>query len=1742
QSDNAKAQQHHESVAETRRLSTQDHCSGTDDGDTMDIDSKSQLTEKTLLPSPLDARDSDGSDNNDDDDNDSTGSGDDQQTEDAPNTSLDTLTGIFGGRGSFNTEMLGFGFGHMSGIGNASQLRSLVAALKQIDDSTAQFVPLQELVELLAISTEDTFISINVSELVQVLVNILRGSDCNANGSPDSILLACRCLSNLLEALPLSGSIMCRHGAIEALCSKLFEIEYIDLAEQALLTLEHLSASFPDKICEAGGMSACLTFLDFFPTSVQRSALTCATNCAKSVTSTHFSQAKDTLQVLERTMFSDEQSIASLSCTALLYLTHAFRSSSDMIDELIPERLLKSIIEGANRDGTSFAAATCTTHLRILAIVLHSSSTRSIQALDSGIIHMLKSVVAHELMISESTSAPAAGQQLTNISEQAWCALHLMVTLLPQLPVDQQSFSQAEKIISRDPEHCDENLYAFDVQLRRLAATITRPAIMEQLQELFVPLAIRVFTATVDTVARYRLLQTVLTIVFIVDAESLRATLDNVRLVPFIANTMSAVDSPILLGIAMLIVRIVLGKLPGIFEADFIREGIAESLESLASSARATLEQMDNILPEDEASGDKHTDEGSDADSNKYSSSEPASSADEQHHDPHSIISGFNMVCVQLSTASRSVLITKLQKFASISSGSNNGGGQGTVSKKHRALLKWTLSQAQELYDALSESDSRTQHRSGDDVLSRLKELSKQSDQAGASHERVALCMTDLAKIITSESGITCYELTHSGIVESLSRSLRTLSDKAVSDQSAKAALDSAVLQLFDYHTQSESTQSLSTTAYAILIQRLQEALCLTERLQVFDARKSAADEAKPPIHMLAKHVRFMVSPSNSLSTNKPEHHAAEKDFSPELDEAAMSRIRQSLHPVTIGVHAISTFGVIEAYLRPRVALCIGTRKKAHRTAGLPTRDGESSVYLANRGDSIHGARPHESQLERHTGNDSSDNGSDAQLSEDDRSDADSNAGHLRLLQMIAQSSGIDLGSVGMLNSLDSQGSDDESHESDDDGNGMDNGDGNSLEEDHVSERGQTTSGLYSTSATSARSGVKPDWRLVMVLKVGDNERVVNESETIFGVLSDVCLRDPMLKDTMDIWSTTFSLRFHVELGGVAQAEDGQQQETSRHGQSSLDYRADKAAGPPGEFDEESKSITRLLDVLYRMAFQVRTQMSSADRTADNRQALPQLFLSHGQQESADAISKLFINSRLDSKLRQQLNIPLVVVCSALPVWCHSLTKHTPYLVSFDARLTYLRATSFGYTRSISYWQELARREARRNGRTLAEAQIPLGRIQRQKVRISRPRLLDSAFKVLEMYGSAKTVLEIEYFDEAGVGNGPTLEFYSLVSRCLQETVLAIWRDEGGCYESPQQYVNAPLGLFPRVLGTNKATKGDTAFSSSQQSDSESASSSDRSVKVFQFIGHFVAKALIDNRILDLPLHEEFWVAVQRHSQEAPSGTVGHTMPWTWGQLERLDAQFAGSLRYLQRFVLAKNEIYASKDLCIEEKQRRVREFRDPKSQGSVEDLELDFTYPGDPTIELRPGGTDIPVTINNVDAYIDLVAQWTLHTGVCTQIAAFCEGFNRIFPVSSLLIFTPSELCTIFGPSKDSEDWSVATITNSIELGDGYSLTSPTVQMMVRFLESLSVAERRDFLRFSTGSPRLPIGGFRALNPPLRLVLKANEPPLMPDNYLPSVMTCNNLIKMPMYSSFEVLKNRWNQAVSEGCHSFHLS
>ena len=159
---------------------------------------------------------------------------------------------------------------------------------------------------------------------------------------------------------------------------------------------------------------------------------------------------------------------------------------------------------------------------------------------------------------------------------------------------------------------------------------------------------------------------------------------------------------------------------------------------------------------------------------------------------------------------------------------------------------------------------------------------------------------------------------------------------------------------------------------------------------------------------------------------------------------------------------------------------------------------------------------------------------------------------------------------------------------------------------------------------------------------------------------------------------------------------------------------------------------------------------------------------------------------------------------SCLPDWALDLPQHFPFLFPFATRYNFLQSTSFGYARLILKWQ--SQRQSRGQDSSRRDDGVGfLGRLQRQKVRISRKHILESAVKVFELYGSSSSILEVEYFEEVGTGLGPTLEFYSLVSKEFARRDLKIWRDADPTMSGV--HVHHPLGLFPAPISPDDIAK-----------------------------------------------------------------------------------------------------------------------------------------------------------------------------------------------------------------------------------------------------------------------------------------------------------------------------------------------
>ncbi|KAG8539289.1 hypothetical protein GDO81_021117, partial [Engystomops pustulosus] len=181
---------------------------------------------------------------------------------------------------------------------------------------------------------------------------------------------------------------------------------------------------------------------------------------------------------------------------------------------------------------------------------------------------------------------------------------------------------------------------------------------------------------------------------------------------------------------------------------------------------------------------------------------------------------------------------------------------------------------------------------------------------------------------------------------------------------------------------------------------------------------------------------------------------------------------------------------------------------------------------------------------------------------------------------------------------------------------------------------------------------------------------------------------------------------------------------------------------------------------------------------------------------------------------------------------------------------------------------------------------------------------------------------------------------------------------------------------------------------------------------------------------------------------------------------------------------------------------------------------------------ELKPNGKTIPVTEETKKEYVRLYVNWRFLRGIEAQFLALQKGFNEVIPQHLLKTFDEKELeLIVCGLGKiDVNDWKSNTRLKHC------TADSNIVKWFWKAVESFDEERRARLLQFVTGSSRVPLQGFKALQgaagPRLFTIhqIDANT------NNLPKAHTCFNRIDIPPYESYEKLSEKLLTAIEETC------
>ena len=232
----------------------------------------------------------------------------------------------------------------------------------------------------------------------------------------------------------------------------------------------------------------------------------------------------------------------------------------------------------------------------------------------------------------------------------------------------------------------------------------------------------------------------------------------------------------------------------------------------------------------------------------------------------------------------------------------------------------------------------------------------------------------------------------------------------------------------------------------------------------------------------------------------------------------------------------------------------------------------------------------------------------------------------------------------------------------------------------------------------------------------------------------------------------------------------------------------------------------------------------------------------------------LFVNNKIDSLIRKYLVTKYHSDCSnnkdkALI----ELVQHFPMLYEFKTRTIFFKLTAFSEFRNKYYASELFTRAQSSNEGGMS--------CHRKRLEVPRNNVLKDAYDKIEDFQTESSFLEFKFDEEVGTGLGPTLEYFALIGKEIKEQH-NLWKKT----TDNTLYPN-PLNMSVRKPKEKKKIE-----------------------KFFELVGTIIARSLMDERLIDLPISKVFWKLVFYETA-------------ILDDVEKIDSYFYKGLKFVQEYI-----------------------------------------------------------------------------------------------------------------------------------------------------------------------------------------------------------------------------------------------
>lgn len=187
----------------------------------------------------------------------------------------------------------------------------------------------------------------------------------------------------------------------------------------------------------------------------------------------------------------------------------------------------------------------------------------------------------------------------------------------------------------------------------------------------------------------------------------------------------------------------------------------------------------------------------------------------------------------------------------------------------------------------------------------------------------------------------------------------------------------------------------------------------------------------------------------------------------------------------------------------------------------------------------------------------------------------------------------------------------------------------------------------------------------------------------------------------------------------------------------------------------------------------------------------------------------------------------------------------------FATKELYFKLTSFissiDVHRAIFFLRQFIKKQG---GVTRAHEKDNIRKIARQRVPVKRGELISCGYDIVKKIDK-RQFLEIEFIGDTGIGLGPTLEFYDNIADEFKTWSLTVEEVK------MKDHLGNVTGSLDFKMWRN--TQDNLLFPSPVSTREFSKESQQKIFEVFRLCGTIVAKAMTDDRQIDLPISPLFW-------------------------------------------------------------------------------------------------------------------------------------------------------------------------------------------------------------------------------------------------------------------------------------------